>query len=85
MSQEQQEEVPRSGAFVLLNVNMGRDDEVLARLREIKGVKEAYQVYGAYDTIARIESENTEKVRQILQERIHKLDNVRDTLTLMEV
>jgi len=70
-------------AFVLLNVGLGKDEEVLAELRKKEGVKEAYQVYGVYDMITKVESENAEGLRSILQERMRKLDNVRSTLTLM--
>jgi DNA-binding Lrp family transcriptional regulator len=72
-------------AFVLLNVNLGTEEEVAATLREVEGVKEAYQIYGVYDIIARLEAENSEKLRGILQERVRKLDNIRSTLTLMAV
>ena len=72
-------------AFVLLNVNLGTEEEVIARLREVEGVKQAYEIYGVYDIIAILEAENTDKVRDILQERVRKLDNIRSTLTLMAV
>jgi DNA-binding Lrp family transcriptional regulator len=70
-------------AFVLVNVNLGTEEEVLARLREVEGVKEAYQIFGAYDIIARLEAEDAEKLKGILQERVRKLDSIRSTLTLM--
>ena len=44
-------------AFVLLNVNLGMEDEVLAGLREIVGIREAHQVFGVYDIIARFEAD----------------------------
>jgi DNA-binding Lrp family transcriptional regulator len=72
-------------AFVLLNVNLGTEEEVVAGLREVEGVKEAYEIFGVYDIIARLEAESAEKVRSILQERVRKLDNIRSTLTLMAV
>lgn len=72
-------------AFVLLNVNLGTEEEVVARLKEVEGVKEAYQIFGVYDIIARLEAENTDKVRGILQESVRKLDNIKSTLTLMAV
>jgi DNA-binding Lrp family transcriptional regulator len=72
-------------AFVLLNVNLGTEEEVVAKLREVEGVKEAYQIFGVYDIITRLEAENTDKVRGILQERVRKLDNIKSTLTLMAV
>lgn len=72
-------------AFVLLNVNLGTEEEVVERLRKVEGVKEAHQIFGVYDIIARLEAENTDKVRGILQEGVRKLDNIRSTLTLMAV
>jgi DNA-binding Lrp family transcriptional regulator len=74
-----------ASAFVLLNVNLGTEEEVVARLREVEGVKEAYEIFGVYDIIARLEAESTEKVRSILQGGVRKLDNIRSTLTLMAV
>ncbi|HEV2138312.1 MAG TPA: Lrp/AsnC ligand binding domain-containing protein [Nitrososphaerales archaeon] len=72
-------------AFVLLNVNLGMEEEVVARLREVEGVKETHQIFGVYDIITRLEAENSEKLRDILQERVRKLNNIRSTLTLMVV
>jgi DNA-binding Lrp family transcriptional regulator len=72
-------------AFVLLNVNLGKEEEVVAGLREVEGVKEVYQIFGVYDIIVRLEAESTEEVRKVLQERVRKLDNIKSTLTLMAV
>ena len=72
-------------AFVLLNVNLGTEEQVLAELREIEGIRETYQVYGVYDIIARFEAESVERVKGILEERVRGLDNVRSTLTMTAV
>ena len=72
-------------AFVLLNVNLGTEGTVVARLREIVGVKEAWQIYGVYDLIAKIEAGDAATLKEILQEKVRRLDNVRSTLTLMAV
>jgi DNA-binding Lrp family transcriptional regulator len=72
-------------AFVLLNVDLGTEKEVLARLRKTEGVKEAHRVYGVYDIIARLEAESTEEVKGLLQERIRKIDCVRSSLTMLAV
>jgi DNA-binding Lrp family transcriptional regulator len=70
-------------AFVLLNVDLGTEGGVIAGLRGIEGVKEAWQIYGVYDIIAEIEAEDMEKVKGILQEGMRRLDGIRSTLTLM--
>jgi DNA-binding Lrp family transcriptional regulator len=72
-------------AFVLLNVNLGTEEEVVARLKKLEGVKEVYEIYGVYDIIARLEAESIDRVRDTLLEQIRKIDNIRSTLTLMAV
>ena len=72
-----------SVAFVLLNVNLGAEGEVLTKMREIEGVKDAYQVYGVYDIMAKVE--DSAKLMDVLQGRLRKLENVRSALTLMAV
>jgi DNA-binding Lrp family transcriptional regulator len=42
-------------AFVLINAEIGFEDEVLKSLKKIENVKEAYMVYGIYDIIVRVE------------------------------
>ena len=70
-------------AFVLLNIDLGKDEDVLSKLRKIEGVKKAYQVYGVYDVVAKLEAESAEGLRAMLQEKVRKLDDIRSTLTLM--
>ena len=72
-------------AFALLNVNLGTEEQVLAKLREIEGIREAHQVFGVYDIIARFEAESTEGMKGILEDRMRRLDNVRSTLTMTGV
>ena len=46
-------------AFVFINVNAGfLEAEVVKKLRELPEVREAYVVYGAYDVVARIETDS---------------------------
>ncbi|MCL4355581.1 MAG: Lrp/AsnC ligand binding domain-containing protein [Nitrososphaerota archaeon] len=72
-------------AFVLLNVNLGTEEEILARLREIVGIREVYQVYDVYDIITRFEAESMEKIKGILEDKVRRLVNVRNTLTMTAV
>ncbi|MBI2648812.1 MAG: Lrp/AsnC ligand binding domain-containing protein [Thaumarchaeota archaeon] len=71
--------------FVLINVNLGSEEGVLARLRGMENVKEAHQVYGVYDIVAKLEAESTEKLKGVLEEKVRKLENVRSTLTVIAV
>ena len=42
-------------AFVLINSEIGAEEEVLKVLKSIGNVREAYIVYGVYDIVARVE------------------------------
>ena len=70
-------------AFVLINTEMGAEDEVLKLLQKIKDVREAYAVYGVYDIIAKVEAETMDKLKDVVFWNIRRLNKVRSTLTMM--
>ena len=72
-------------AFVLINAETGWEDEVVKQVRKISNVKESYAVYGVYDIIAKVEAETMVNLKEIITEKIRKLDKVRSTLTLIEI
>mgnify|MGYP000536503929 CR=1 FL=1 len=72
-------------AFVLINAEIGAEEEVLKELKKIKNVKEAYVVYGVYDIIAKIEAENMDRLKEVVTWNIRRLDKVRSTLTMIVV
>ncbi|MCW3978588.1 MAG: Lrp/AsnC ligand binding domain-containing protein [Candidatus Bathyarchaeota archaeon] len=72
-------------AFVLINAEIGAEDEVLKELREMAEVKEAHVVYGVYDIITRIEADTMDELKDIVTSKIRRLDKVRSTLTMIVV
>jgi DNA-binding Lrp family transcriptional regulator len=70
-------------AFVLIKTERGAEMDVLADLRKVKGVNEAFVVYGAYDVIARLEAVTIQELREIILECIRKRDGIRTTLTMI--
>lgn len=70
-------------AFILINTEIGSEEEVLKKLTGIGGVKEAYMVYGVYDIIAKIEAEDLDKLKDIVTWKIRRLDKVRSTITMI--
>ena len=68
-------------AFVLINVEIGGEEEVLNNLRKIEEVKEAYMLFGVYDIIVKVEAENRRRVEEIIIWKIRKFDKVRQTIT----
>ena len=72
-------------AFVLINAEIGAENEVLKDLKTIPEVKEAYMVYGVYDIIARVETESMQELKDTISWKIRRLDKVRSTLTMIVV
>jgi len=70
-------------AFVLINAEMGAENEVLKDLKAIQEVKEAHKVYGVYDIIARVETETMQELKDTISSKIRRLDKVRSTLTMI--
>ena len=72
-------------AFVLINAEIGSEDDVLQELRKIGNVRESYVVYGVYDIVAKVEADSMDKLKEIVTWKIRRLDKVRSTLTMIVV
>jgi Lrp/AsnC family transcriptional regulator for asnA, asnC and gidA len=72
-------------AYLLLKVETGTEEEVMRSLKPIEEIKEARMVYGAYDIIIRVETENMEELKNLVSWRIRRLYRVRSTMTMIVV
>ncbi len=74
-----------ASAYVLINCDMGSEEDVISHLKKIDGVKQVNGTFGAYDIIVEIESEDVDKLRETLTWKIRKIERIRSTLTLMTI
>lgn len=77
-------------AYVLLNSDLGSDETIISKVKEIldkeENIKyEVQGVYGVYDIVLKISSENSEKLRGVITNKIRKIDKVQSTLTMMVI
>ncbi len=72
-------------AFVLINAEVGNEQDLIKKLRSIPNVTEVHVVYGVYDVIAKVEADTMEKVKETITNSLRRLDNVRSTLTMIAV
>jgi len=72
-------------AFVLINAEIGSEDDVLKQLKQLPNVKESYVVYGVYDIVAKVSADTMDKLKEIVTWKIRRLDKVRSTLTMIVV
>jgi DNA-binding Lrp family transcriptional regulator len=74
-----------SNAFVLLNTELGSEENIIRDLRNLEEVKEVIRVYGVYDIIAKVESDTMDKVKEIITWKLRKLKGVKSTLTMIVI
>ena len=77
-------------AYVLLNSDLGTDESIISKIKEIlkdeKDIEFTTQgVYGIYDIVLKISSDNTDILRDIITYKIRKINRVQSTLTMMVV
>jgi len=72
-------------AFVLINAEIGSEEEVLKELKKVEGVQEAYVVYGVYDVVAKIKADTMDKLKDVVTWHVRRLNKVRSTLTMIVV
>jgi len=72
-------------AYVLINCELGSEEDILDSLKHMESVKEVHGTFGAYDIIAKIENSDRDKLRETITWNIRKLEHVRSTLTLMGI
>ena len=79
-----------STAFVLINSDLGKDIEIIAKIKEIfdseKEIKYEIQgVYGIYDIVLKVSSDNSAKLRGLVTNQVRRIENVQSTLTMMVI
>ena len=77
-------------AYVLLNSDLGSDETIISKVKEIldneADVKyEVQGVYGVYDIVLKVSSDNAENLRSVITNKIRKIDKVQSTLTMMVI
>ena len=70
-------------AYVLINCDAGYEESIIKELKKMDSIKEIHGTLGVYDIIAKVESENQEKLKEAIIGDIRKLTNIKSTLTLM--
>ena len=71
-------------AYVLINCELGSENETIEKIRKIPEVVDVYRVFGVYDIIVRLSSDNMETLKEIINWKVKKLDQVRSAISMVE-
>ena len=72
-------------AYVLINCDLGSEENVISQLKSFGDVREVHGTFGAYDILAKLASEKAENIRETITWKIRKINQIRSTLTLMGI
>ena len=77
-------------AFVLVNTELTSDMEIIGKIKDIltteKDVEYEIQgVYGVYDIVLKLSSDNIDTLRSTITNKIRKITSVQSTLTMMVI
>ena len=70
-------------AYVLINSEIGGEQEVVDQLNAMKEVVEVSVVYGVYDVIVKLEAESMEILKELITTKVRQLNKVRSTMTMI--
>ena len=72
-----------ASAFILINAEIGAEEEVREQLLGMAEVRECYVVYGVYDLVAKIDSDTMDKLKEAVTHNLRSLEKVRSTMTMI--
>ena len=70
-------------AYILINYEIGTEDRILNKLKNLPGVVEVSEVNGIYDIIVKITSDNLDDIRETITKHIRTIKTIRSTMTLI--
>ena len=77
-------------SYILINSDLGTDESIIIKIKEILAGKKDIQyeiqgVYGVYDIVLKLSSDDIDIVRSIITNKIRKIASVESTLTMMVI
>jgi len=70
-------------AFVLLNTELGQEASITEALEGVKEIIGIHSLYGIYDLIIEMEAESMDRIKEIVFNRVRRLEHVKSTITLL--
>jgi DNA-binding Lrp family transcriptional regulator len=72
-------------AYVLINYEIGAEQNILNELKNVPGIVEVSEVNGIYDIVVKIASDNLDSLKETITQHIRTIDSIRSTMTLIVI
>jgi DNA-binding Lrp family transcriptional regulator len=69
-------------AIVLVNLSPGTEEQNIAALKGMAGIKSVYQLYGLYDLLVMVEGVDDQAVKSIIADHLRSKPGVVSTITM---
>ena len=69
--------------LVLLRLEAGKEESVLAKIKGIKGVNKVQAVFGRWDLVATVEAQDLNALTSLVIKNVRAIDGVSATETLV--
>ena len=72
-----------TSAFLFINAELLFIEDVINKLEEVPEIVGVYKVQGIYDILVRVNSDTEEKLKELVSERIRRIDRITGTVTVI--
>ncbi|MGC2425938.1 MAG: Lrp/AsnC ligand binding domain-containing protein [Nitrososphaeraceae archaeon] len=72
-------------AYVLINCDLGSEEEIIREVKKLPEIIEVSGVYGVYDIVVKIKSDTMDRLRETITWHVRRIDKVRSTLTMIVI
>lgn len=70
-------------AYIMMKMQVGMDDKVIAEIKSMKPIEEANATYGAYDLVIKVNFKTIEDLDRFIFEKIRKVTGVTETSSMI--
>jgi DNA-binding Lrp family transcriptional regulator len=70
-------------AYIMMNIKSGSEDEVCENLTQYKEVEEVAIIYGEYDAIIKVKTENMKSLDTFIVSKLRAIPNIFLTATMI--
>lgn len=67
---------------MLISCDVGEENFIYLKLKEIPEIKDCIITYGSYDIVAKFETDTLEEMNAVISSKIRRLEKIRSTITL---
>jgi len=67
----------------MMKLQVGKDEEVFAKIEKLKQIREANATYGAFDLVVKVEFKSIEELDRFIFEEIRRIPGVSETSSMI--